>query len=103
MEQGLTELKAHLMATSEEFRELAAQHAEFGETPSGREAGIASVRVADRRDALHVSGDGIEVGGGEVLKAIFDGFGHIELPLAKFVARVPFGQQSPSAEKMTRS
>jgi uncharacterized protein len=29
MEQGLTELKAHLMATSEEFRELAAQHAEF--------------------------------------------------------------------------
>ena len=29
MEQALTELKAHLMATSEEFRELAAQHAEF--------------------------------------------------------------------------
>ena len=29
MEQGLTELKAHLMATSEEFRQLAAQHAEF--------------------------------------------------------------------------
>jgi uncharacterized protein YdcH (DUF465 family) len=29
MEQGLTELKAHLMATSEEFRQLAAQHAEY--------------------------------------------------------------------------
>jgi uncharacterized protein YdcH (DUF465 family) len=29
MEQALTELKAHLMATSEEFRQLAAQHAEF--------------------------------------------------------------------------
>jgi len=29
MEQVLTELKAHLMATSEEFRELAAQHAEY--------------------------------------------------------------------------
>jgi len=29
MEQVLTELKAHLMATSEEFRQLAAQHAEY--------------------------------------------------------------------------
>jgi len=29
MEQALTELKAHLMATSEEFRQLAAQHAEY--------------------------------------------------------------------------
>ncbi len=29
MEQALTELKAHLMATSEEFRQLAAQHAGF--------------------------------------------------------------------------
>ncbi len=29
MEEALTELKAHLMATSEEFRQLAAQHAEF--------------------------------------------------------------------------
>jgi uncharacterized protein len=29
MEQALTELKAHLMATSEEFRQLVAQHAEF--------------------------------------------------------------------------
>jgi uncharacterized protein len=29
MEQSLTELKAHLMATSEEFRQLAAQHAEY--------------------------------------------------------------------------
>ena len=29
MEQASTELKAHLMATSEEFRQLAAQHAEF--------------------------------------------------------------------------
>ena len=29
MEQALTELKAHLMATSEEFRDLATQHAEF--------------------------------------------------------------------------
>ena len=29
MEQATTELKAHLMATSEEFRQLAAQHAEF--------------------------------------------------------------------------
>jgi uncharacterized protein len=29
MEQVLTELKAHLMATSEEFRQLVAQHAEF--------------------------------------------------------------------------
>jgi uncharacterized protein YdcH (DUF465 family) len=29
MEQAQTELKAHLMATSEEFRQLAAQHAEY--------------------------------------------------------------------------
>ena len=29
MEQLLEELKAHLMATSEEFRALATQHAEF--------------------------------------------------------------------------
>ena len=29
MEQSQTELKAHLMATSEEFRQLAAQHAEY--------------------------------------------------------------------------
>jgi uncharacterized protein YdcH (DUF465 family) len=29
MEEALTELKAHLMATSEEFRQLAAQHAEY--------------------------------------------------------------------------
>jgi len=29
MEQALTELKAHLMATSEDFRQLAAQHAEY--------------------------------------------------------------------------
>jgi len=29
MEQALTELKAHLMANSEEFRQLAAQHAEY--------------------------------------------------------------------------
>ena len=29
MEQALTEMKAHLMATSEEFRQLAAQHAEY--------------------------------------------------------------------------
>ena len=29
MEQALTELKAHLMATSEEFRQLAAKHAEY--------------------------------------------------------------------------
>jgi len=29
MEQVLTELKAHLMATSEEYRQLAAQHAEY--------------------------------------------------------------------------
>ena len=29
MEQAQTELKAHLMATSEEFRQLVAQHAEF--------------------------------------------------------------------------
>jgi len=29
MEQALTELKAHLMATREEFRQLAAQHAEY--------------------------------------------------------------------------
>ena len=29
MEQSQTELKAHLMATSEEFRQLVAQHAEF--------------------------------------------------------------------------
>jgi len=29
MEQALTELKAHLMATSEEFRELAGRHAEY--------------------------------------------------------------------------
>jgi uncharacterized protein len=29
MEQVLTELKAHLMATSDEFRQLAAQHAEY--------------------------------------------------------------------------
>ena len=29
MEQILTELKAHLMATSEEFRQLVAQHAEY--------------------------------------------------------------------------
>jgi uncharacterized protein YdcH (DUF465 family) len=29
MEQAQTELKAHLMATSEEFRELVAQHAEY--------------------------------------------------------------------------
>jgi len=29
MEQSLTELKAHLMAISEEFRQLAAQHAEY--------------------------------------------------------------------------
>lgn len=29
MEQALKELKAHLMATSEEFRQLAAQHAEY--------------------------------------------------------------------------
>ena len=29
MEQAQAELKAHLMATSEEFRQLAAQHAEY--------------------------------------------------------------------------
>ena len=29
MEQAQTELKAHLMATSEEFRQLVAQHAEY--------------------------------------------------------------------------
>ena len=29
MEQAQTELKAHLMATSEEFRQLAARHAEY--------------------------------------------------------------------------
>ena len=29
MEQAQPELKAHLMATSEEFRQLAAQHAEY--------------------------------------------------------------------------
>ena len=29
MEQAQEELKAHLMATSEEFRQLASQHAEF--------------------------------------------------------------------------
>jgi len=29
MEQAQTELKAHLMATNEEFRQLVAQHAEF--------------------------------------------------------------------------
>jgi uncharacterized protein YdcH (DUF465 family) len=29
MEQAQTELKAHLMATSEEFQQLAAQHAEY--------------------------------------------------------------------------
>ena len=29
MEQALEELKAHLMATSEEYRQLAAQHAEL--------------------------------------------------------------------------
>jgi uncharacterized protein YdcH (DUF465 family) len=29
MEQAQTELKAHLMATSEEFRKLVAQHAEY--------------------------------------------------------------------------
>ena len=29
MEQALTELKAHLMATNEEFRQLVAQHAEY--------------------------------------------------------------------------
>lgn len=29
MEQAQTELKAHLMATSEEFRQLVAQHAEL--------------------------------------------------------------------------
>ena len=29
MEQAQTELKAHLMATNEEFRQLAVQHAEY--------------------------------------------------------------------------
>ena len=29
MEQSLTELKAHLMATSEEFRQLVVKHAEY--------------------------------------------------------------------------
>ena len=29
MEQSQTELKAHLMATSEEFRQLVAKHAEY--------------------------------------------------------------------------
>ena len=29
MEQAQEDLKAHLMATSEEFRQVAAQHAEF--------------------------------------------------------------------------
>ena len=29
MEQAQTELKAHLVATSEEFRQLVAQHAEY--------------------------------------------------------------------------
>ena len=29
MEEALTELKAHLMATSEEFRQLVSQHAEY--------------------------------------------------------------------------
>jgi uncharacterized protein YdcH (DUF465 family) len=29
MEQAQTELKAHLIATSEEFRQLVAQHAEY--------------------------------------------------------------------------
>ena len=38
MEQALEELKAHLMATNEEFRQLAAQHAELKRQVDGIEA-----------------------------------------------------------------